>query len=202
MEARKEPLAPVEALPSIPSNAPSTLIHLERVLPNSLKFADPVLPGIGPAPTSAVSQFRPILPSSGLEYESQIAASLGFEPADPARLDLLWPVQTRSVSSAWGPRIRTRTVRIVKASVKKRIRVRYRSSHKGLDLTGPVGTDVYAAMDGRVVLAGKHRRSRQFPSRGTRQRDPDLVCPSPDQFRQPRRYCATGAEDRRGRQDR
>jgi len=166
LEARKENLAPVEALPIIPSSAPSTLIHLERVLPSHLqKSISTTVPETGAAalaaasPTATFSRFTPvILPSTGMEYESQIAANLGFEPADPAHLDLLWPVETRSVSSAWGPRIRTRTVRVVKSSLKKRIRVRYRGSHKGVDLTAPIGTDVYAAMDGRVVITGKHRQ--------------------------------------------
>ena len=165
MAARTEPLAPVPALPVIPSTGPSTLIHLERVLPNSL---GKTLPGseatsLPTQPSSALPLLRSVfLPSTGLEYESVVAASLGFEPANPSHLDMLWPVETRTVSSAWGPRIRTRTVRVVKASVKKRVRVRYHSSHKGVDLTAPMGTDVYSAMDGRVILTGKHRQYGNF----------------------------------------
>jgi murein DD-endopeptidase MepM/ murein hydrolase activator NlpD len=96
----------------------------------------------------------------GLEYESRVAADLGFQPADPSQIDLLWPVETRTVSSAWGPRIRTRSVRVVKASTRKsrKVKVAYRSSHKGVDLNAPSGTDVYASMDARVVTAGKHRQ--------------------------------------------
>jgi murein DD-endopeptidase MepM/ murein hydrolase activator NlpD len=168
-EARKT-LLPVEPLPAIPAQGPSTLIHLERVLPNTLRKTVP------PSAPDTTSSFRPIqttaaplprlqpvfLPSTGLEYESVLASSLGFEPADPSNLDLLWPVETRTVSSAWGPRIRTRTVRIVKAATKKRVRVRYHSSHKGVDLTAPTGTDVYAAMDGRVIQVGKHRQYGNF----------------------------------------
>jgi len=168
VQARKEPLAPIPALPTIPSIAPSTLIHLERVLPNSL---GKTLSSSVPGPEASFPQSSPaslpllqavFLPSTGMEYESMVAASLGFEPADPSHLDLLWPVETRTVSSAWGPRIRTRTVRVVKATVKKRIRTKYRSSHKGVDLTAPIGTDVYAAMDGRVILTGKHRQYGNF----------------------------------------
>jgi len=170
LEARKEPLAPMPALPNIPSAAPSTLIHLERILPNTLsKALSAPLSESGTAPlsTQPTSSALPLLhsvflPSSGLEYESLVAANLGFEPVDPNHLDLLWPVATRTVSSAWGPRIRTKTVRVVKASVKKRVRVKYHSSHKGVDLTAPVGTNVYAALDGRVVLTGKHRQYGNF----------------------------------------
>jgi murein DD-endopeptidase MepM/ murein hydrolase activator NlpD len=51
--------------------------------------------------------------------------------------------------------MRTRVVR-VKNQRKKR--VRYRGRHKGVDLTAPIGTSVYAAMDGEVLFAGKHKQ--------------------------------------------
>jgi murein DD-endopeptidase MepM/ murein hydrolase activator NlpD len=170
LEAGKESLAPVPALPSIPSAAPSTLIHLERVLPNQLEktlsstLPESSTPLLSAQPTSSALPLlhSVFLPSSGLEYESVVASNLGFEPADPNHLDLLWPVETRTVSSAWGPRIRTRTMRVVKASVRKRVRVRYHGSHKGVDLTAPIGTNVYSALDGRVVLTGTHRQYGNF----------------------------------------
>jgi murein DD-endopeptidase MepM/ murein hydrolase activator NlpD len=51
--------------------------------------------------------------------------------------------------------MRTKTIR-VKDQRKKRIR--YRSRHKGVDLTAATGTAVFAALDGQVIFAGKHRQ--------------------------------------------
>ena len=151
------PTVPVPPIPGIPANGPAVLVHLERLIPTS----------VGSKPLSARSSarslsplpaedLRPVFPpASGLEYESQIASTLGFEPVDPASLDLLWPVETRSISSSWGPRMRTKTVRVVKANKKRKVRVRYQGSHKGVDLTAPIGSDVYAAEEGRVIVSRK-----------------------------------------------
>ena len=70
-------------------------------------------------------------------------------------VDLLWPVETRTISSAWGPRIRSATVKLSNG-IKKRIR--YQGSHQGVDLTALTGTNVYAAMDGTVERVGRDRK--------------------------------------------
>lgn len=158
----REPLSvPPPSLPHTPGLGPSVLLHLERVLPAATRATPPEA-----VPTAALmdlrnqdgahlaSQMQAVVPV--LEGESALAKALPFEPVDPDHLDLLWPVETRTISSSWGPRMRTRVVK-VKQGVKRK-RVRYRSSHKGIDLTAPVGTNVYSVYDGEVVAVGRHRQ--------------------------------------------
>lgn len=157
---------PVAPLPATPSAGPANLVHLEKVIP-----AVPLkpTPGIGasseakaPGAPTVASLMQPVMPRATLA-EAPILASLELSPLDPGHLDLLWPVETRSVSSAWGPRMRTRTVKVkTQANTRKKVRVRYRGNHRGIDLTAPTGTDVYAALDGVVVDAGRHRQYGNF----------------------------------------
>lgn len=157
---------PVGALPATPALGPNApLAHLERMLPASPRLSPPKPLNAESAgslaeatPTPGASRITPVLPApTGDEAfeHPQLQRAMAFEPADPAHLDLLWPVETRTVSSNWGPRMRTRTVR-VKNQRKKR--VRYKGRHRGVDLNAPAGTDVYAALDGVVLTSGRHRQ--------------------------------------------
>ncbi|MBS1767874.1 MAG: peptidoglycan DD-metalloendopeptidase family protein [Acidobacteria bacterium] len=129
-ETSEAELAP---LPSLPGDAESAVAAL------------PTIPALAPVPREAS-----LIPTG----EPGADPALPFTPADPDHLDLLWPVETRSISSYWGPRVRTRVIR-VKNRRKKRIH--YRGRHKGIDLPAPMHTDIYAALDGVVVYAGKAR---------------------------------------------
>jgi murein DD-endopeptidase MepM/ murein hydrolase activator NlpD len=151
------------ALPSTPIVAPSPMPHLERLLPYQVRSLAPTSGPVSAmaldphqAPGTAaqlLARMQQVMPPVS---ESELKVLLPtFAPADPDRLDLLWPVETRTISSAWGPRMRTKTVR-VKNQRKKR--VRYKGRHKGVDLTAPQGTSVFAALDGQVVTSGRHKQ--------------------------------------------
>jgi murein DD-endopeptidase MepM/ murein hydrolase activator NlpD len=157
------PRPALAALPGTPIVAPLPMPHLEQLLPYQIRGSAPA-----DGPVSAMNleshqnpnttaqllaRMQQVLPPVS---EAELHALLpSFASADRDRLDLLWPVETRTISSVWGPRMRTKTVR-VKDQRKKR--VRYRSRHKGVDLTAPIGTAVFAALDGQVITAGRHKQ--------------------------------------------
>ena len=151
-------LPPVAPIPAIHAGSPAVLVHLERLLPANLGLSRP-LPvkksALGVPPLTS-QDLVPVFPSTaGLEYDAGL--DMSFEAADPDNLDLLWPVPTRRISSAFGPRVRTKTVRVVKARRTRRVLVRFKGSHKGVDLAAPMGSDVYAVQDGRVVFSGQDK---------------------------------------------
>jgi murein DD-endopeptidase MepM/ murein hydrolase activator NlpD len=103
---------------------------------------------------------RPVLPKEDepddlIAVPAGTAGSTEFAAADRDSVDLLWPVQTRTISSAWGPRMRTRVIRIKTPTRSRRVIRRFLGSHKGVDLSAPKGTDIFAAMDGQVVVSGQ-----------------------------------------------
>jgi murein DD-endopeptidase MepM/ murein hydrolase activator NlpD len=51
----------------------------------------------------------------------------------------------------------------VKASNRNRkVLRRFLGTHKGVDLSAPKGSDIYAALDGEVVLSGRHKQYGNF----------------------------------------
>jgi murein DD-endopeptidase MepM/ murein hydrolase activator NlpD len=164
------PPVPVPPLPALPALGPTSLVHLERVLlpPPSLGTGVPEASSFAP-PTAAVpslGELRKVLPAGSdnddLPSVPSAAPSTAFEPADRENLDLLWPVQTRTISSAWGPRMRTRVVRVQTPKRSRRVLRRFLGSHKGVDLSAPKGSDIYAALDGQVVMSGRHKQYGNF----------------------------------------
>lgn len=154
------PATAVGSLPATPGIGPALFGHLEAMLPTVPRLvapdgtaADPrpndLVPG---TPSGLAARIQPVLPPASPDLAP---LSTVFEPADPSKLDLLWPVETRSISSAWGPRIRSKVVRVKRAHRKRSLKVSYRGSHKGVDLAAPMGASVFAAMDGRVTASGK-----------------------------------------------
>jgi murein DD-endopeptidase MepM/ murein hydrolase activator NlpD len=170
---------PVAPLPQTPALGPASLVHLERILPYEVQTTVPVAGAAGPTnfsrgiagpsvATPSLAGLRKVLPDASDQPEELVqvpaSASLSteFEPADRDDLDLLWPVQTRTISSAWGPRIRTRVTRVRIRNRNRKVLRRFMGSHKGVDLSAPMRSDIYAALDGQVVASGKQKDYGNF----------------------------------------
>ncbi len=178
------PFVPVAPLPGTPAIGPGNLVHMERILPaeglspvpvavnpgrssSEAPAAAPVpagnpvrAQGGGPAP--ALTGLRKVLPQEDEPDELEAMPSAGsptdFTPADRDNLDLLWPVPTRTISSAWGPRIRTRVVRVRTSTRNRRVIRRFMGTHKGVDLSAPMGAGIFAALDGQVVASTRQKQ--------------------------------------------
>lgn len=152
----------VPDLPATPILGETGLSHLERMLPanpNPEASNNRTAGNELHAPDRFATEWQPLL---GIPVTAEASAPKApdFTMADREHMDLIWPVETRSISSAWGPRMRSKTIRVKNHNKKKR--VRYRGSHKGVDLNAPLGTSVFAAMDGQVIAVGRQRQYGNF----------------------------------------
>ncbi len=158
-------LATIPALPATPILRSTGLSHLERMLPSNPSPEAAIGGTVGTVgsglevPDRFATELRPVLgiPTAA---EANLPKNPEFTPVDREHMDLIWPVETRSISSAWGPRMRSKVIRVKNHHKKKR--VRYRGSHKGVDLNAPMGTSVFAAMDGQVIAVGRQRQYGNF----------------------------------------
>lgn len=152
----------VPALPATPILRDTGLSHLERVLPSN---PNPEASNSGNTENGLntrdrfTTELQPLL-GIPVSAEADMAKAPEFTAVDREHMELIWPVETRSISSAWGPRMRSRVIRVKNQHKKKRIR--YRGSHKGVDLNAPMGTSVFAAMDGQVIAVGRQRQYGNF----------------------------------------
>jgi murein DD-endopeptidase MepM/ murein hydrolase activator NlpD len=162
-------VATVAPLPETPAISSVPLMHMEGVLP-AADLTPPPEPGKDPdrsavgAPSDPpMAGLRKVLPAGADDQPDEqvaipaAAPSGEFEPADPDHLDLLWPVETRTISSPWGPRMRTRVVRIKTATRTRKVLRRFMGTHKGVDLSAPKGSPIFAALDGQVVVSGRQK---------------------------------------------
>ena len=155
-------LVDVPALPGTPILRDTALVHLERVLPSNPnpEASNRETAGSGlNAPDRFATELQP-LPGIPTANEPGALKTPEFTLVDREHMDLIWPVETRSISSAWGPRMRSKIIRVKNHHKKKR--VRYRGRHKGVDLNAPMGTAVFAAMDGQVIAVGHQRQYGNF----------------------------------------
>jgi len=125
-------------------------------------FVGPELPAEVAAAREIVLDPLPAPP----EPRPSLASVVRPAPVDPEHLNLLWPVETRSVSCSWRPG-RTVVAKGFKAAPKGAVkkakrRVRYRGRHLGVDMTAPMGTTVLAAEGGVVTAVGRHRQYGNF----------------------------------------
>jgi murein DD-endopeptidase MepM/ murein hydrolase activator NlpD len=110
--------------------------------------------GAAETPASIAQQVQNVMAEAA---EAEVAGASAANASGEV-LDLLWPVETRTISSAWGPRVRTMTMVVKTPKGSRRVRRAYDGAHKGIDFTAPKGSSVFAATDGRVADVGRSKK--------------------------------------------
>lgn len=168
-------------LPRIPVAERGSLMHLEHVLlvelaPPSIlltKHADAAITTrSSPSRYSALTNTRKMITNKkNEESDERVSSTLMMPYSDKlnatnhGKLDLFWPVETRTISSTWGPRVRTKLVKVRVSRRSKRhkhVLKQFVGNHKGVDLSAPQGGDVFAAMDGQITTSCNHRHYGNF----------------------------------------
>jgi murein DD-endopeptidase MepM/ murein hydrolase activator NlpD len=170
------------SLPKIPVTEYSSLLHLEQVLPVELALPHVLLTKhtetttvahLSPSGHTTPSNIRKVITSKKSGGLDELTASTSAMPLYPAkfnatdqyRLDLFWPVETRTISSTWGPRIRTKVVKVrvnKRSKHHKHIVKQFIENHKGVDFSAPQGGNVFAAMDGQIITSRNHKHYGNF----------------------------------------
>ena len=172
----------IKPLPKVPVANHGPLLHLEHVIPLELTPSH-MLNSAGltgeATPTrttisghSALTKIRQMItnkknvePNELVKVSTSTPFSAGFNMPGQNGLNLFWPVETRTISSTWGPRIRTKVVRVrvsKRSKRQKQVLKQFLGNHKGVDLSAPQGDDVFAAMDGQIITSGNHKHYGNF----------------------------------------
>lgn len=168
----------IASLPRIPNVGYNPLPHLEHVLPveltpTSTKYTNENTSEHHIASSSsALTKIRQIISSKknsdrdeNTHSSPSISLPTNINICDQNKIDLFWPVETRTISSTWGPRIRTKVVKIRVSSRSKRhkqVMKHFVGNHKGIDLSAPQGGSVFAAMDGQIIASSNHKHYGNF----------------------------------------
>jgi murein DD-endopeptidase MepM/ murein hydrolase activator NlpD len=168
-------------LPKVPLAEYGALLHLEHVLPVELtqphlllaKHANTdIVTYSSPSTHSSLANTRKILTNKKSNESDEFLSSTPtasrytkFNTNNQSKLDLFWPVETRTISSTWGPRVRTKVVKVRVNSRSKRhkhIVKQFIGNHKGVDLNAPQGGNVFAAMDGQIIASNSNKYYGNF----------------------------------------
>jgi murein DD-endopeptidase MepM/ murein hydrolase activator NlpD len=125
--------------------------------PGSRRPVPGELDGLVPADPAQATLLADLRPFQIPATEPQGATR--YDPLRPELLNMFWPVASRTISAAWGTHVTVggKRVRKGKGKARKVIRARFSGQHKGLDLTAPTGTEIFAALDGEVLEAKRHK---------------------------------------------
>lgn len=155
----------ITSLPEIPTIKNDVLIHFEQVLPFEINSKPPMLIANKNQPAKRITINEMSIDRNNKLSESSPVTRVFSDKFQLANLNLLWPVETRTISSTWGPRIRTRVIKVKTHGRSRRPKLvvkHFIGNHKGVDFNAPRGNDIFAAMDGQVIFSGQQKAYGNF----------------------------------------